>query len=87
MAATAAVGRDPRRIPSRTACVFDFGTREEERRWRPARGRKALGNGPTKGSKPHAKIGYEANLIDPDAAWLRLPTRQVVPQWTTVLVS
>ena len=39
------------------------------------------------GSKPHAKIGYEANLIDPDAAWLRLPTRQVVPQWTTVLVS
>ena len=25
-----------------------------------------------RGSKPHAKIGYEANLIDPDAAWLRL---------------
>jgi hypothetical protein len=24
------------------------------------------------GSEPHARIGYEANLIDPDAAWLRL---------------
>ena len=24
------------------------------------------------GSAPHARIGYEANLIDPDAAWLKL---------------
>ena len=24
------------------------------------------------GSKPHARIVYEANLIDPDAAWLKL---------------
>ena len=24
------------------------------------------------GSEPHARIGYEANLIDADAAWLRL---------------
>jgi hypothetical protein len=24
------------------------------------------------GSEPHATIGYEANLTDPDAAWLRL---------------
>jgi hypothetical protein len=24
------------------------------------------------GSSPHARIGYEANLVDPDAAWLRL---------------
>ena len=24
------------------------------------------------GSEPHARIGYEANLIDPDAAWLKL---------------
>ena len=24
------------------------------------------------GSEPHARIGYEANLIDPEAAWLRL---------------
>jgi hypothetical protein len=24
------------------------------------------------GSEPHANIGYEANLVDPDAAWLRL---------------
>ena len=24
------------------------------------------------GCEPHARIGYEANLIDPDAAWLRL---------------
>ena len=24
------------------------------------------------GSEPRAKIGYDANLIDPDAAWLRL---------------
>ena len=24
------------------------------------------------GSEPHARIGYEANLVDPDAAWLRL---------------
>jgi hypothetical protein len=24
------------------------------------------------GYEPHARIGYEANLVDPDAAWLRL---------------
>ena len=24
------------------------------------------------GAEPHANIGYEANLVDPDAAWLRL---------------
>ena len=24
------------------------------------------------GSEPHARISYEANLVDPDAAWLRL---------------
>ena len=24
------------------------------------------------GSEPHARIGYEANLIDPEAAWLKL---------------
>lgn len=24
------------------------------------------------GCEPHASIGYEANLIDPEAAWLRL---------------
>ena len=27
------------------------------------------------GCEPHARIGYEANLIDPDAAWLRLTAR------------
>ena len=24
------------------------------------------------GSEPHARIGYEANLVDAEAAWLRL---------------
>ena len=24
------------------------------------------------GSEPHARIGYEANLVDPEAAWLKL---------------
>jgi hypothetical protein len=24
------------------------------------------------GCEPHARIGYEANLVDPDAAWIRL---------------
>ena len=24
------------------------------------------------GSEPHARNGYEANLVDPDAAWLKL---------------
>ena len=34
----------------------------------------------------HAKMGYEANLIDPNAAWIS-PPRQVVTPWATVLVS
>jgi hypothetical protein len=36
------------------------------------RGREALGLWSYEGSEPHARIGYEANLIDPNAAGLRL---------------
>ena len=35
------------------------------------------------GSEPHARIGYESNLIDPDAAWLKLTYTASGTPWTT----